>query len=133
MLTCSAVRRLARAARCAAARRSPLPAAPPARHVVAPTRAAVSSDSGGGSTVADAPASSSSSSGSGRSVGTATPEKAGAQQLVDTQPVRGTRDFPPEDMRLRNWLFAHFREVRLEARTPRSLLVLCCATCVYVC
>jgi histidyl-tRNA synthetase len=27
------------------------------------------------------------------------------------QPVRGARDFYPEDMRQRNWLFAHFREV----------------------
>lgn len=26
-------------------------------------------------------------------------------------PPKGTRDFPPEDMRLRNWLFQHFREV----------------------
>ncbi|NNL86618.1 MAG: histidine--tRNA ligase [Myxococcales bacterium] len=30
---------------------------------------------------------------------------------TDTNPPRGTRDFFPEDMRLRNWLFAHFREV----------------------
>ncbi|MEE2788534.1 MAG: histidine--tRNA ligase [Myxococcota bacterium] len=30
---------------------------------------------------------------------------------MDLKPVRGTRDFPPEDMRLRNWLFGHFREV----------------------
>ncbi|XP_074581693.1 histidine--tRNA ligase, chloroplastic/mitochondrial [Curcuma longa] len=33
------------------------------------------------------------------------------QQLIDVNPPRGTRDFPPEDMRLRNWLFQHFREV----------------------
>lgn len=31
--------------------------------------------------------------------------------MVDTNPVKGTRDFPPEDMRLRNWLFGHFRDV----------------------
>ncbi|KAL2635695.1 hypothetical protein R1flu_007174 [Riccia fluitans] len=31
--------------------------------------------------------------------------------LVDTSPPKGTRDFPPEDMRLRTWLFNHFREV----------------------
>jgi histidyl-tRNA synthetase len=30
---------------------------------------------------------------------------------IDTAPPRGTRDFPPEDMRLRTWLFDHFREV----------------------
>lgn len=34
------------------------------------------------------------------------------QQLIDVNPPRGTRDFPPEDMRLRNWLFQHFREVK---------------------
>jgi hypothetical protein len=33
------------------------------------------------------------------------------QQLIDTNPPRGTRDFPPEEMRLRTWLFNHFREV----------------------
>ena len=27
------------------------------------------------------------------------------------QPPRGTRDFYPENLRLRSWLFAHFREV----------------------
>ncbi len=31
--------------------------------------------------------------------------------LKDLQGVRGTRDFYPDDMRLRSWLFAHFREV----------------------
>ncbi len=30
---------------------------------------------------------------------------------VGTQPPRGTRDFYPEDMRLREWLFGHFRAV----------------------
>ena len=30
---------------------------------------------------------------------------------MDLAPPRGTRDFYPEDMRLRNWLFDHFREV----------------------
>ncbi|XWS43559.1 hypothetical protein CRYUN_Cryun16bG0114400 [Craigia yunnanensis] len=32
-------------------------------------------------------------------------------QRIDVNPPKGTRDFPPEDMRLRNWLFNHFREV----------------------
>ena len=31
--------------------------------------------------------------------------------MMDVSPPRGTRDFFPEDMRLRSWLFAHFREV----------------------
>lgn len=30
---------------------------------------------------------------------------------MNIRPVKGTRDFFPEDMRLRNWLFGHFREV----------------------
>lgn len=30
---------------------------------------------------------------------------------MDLAPPRGTRDFFPADMRLRNWLFGHFREV----------------------
>ena len=35
---------------------------------------------------------------------------------MDLAPPRGTRDFYPEDMWLRNWLFGHFREVaRLHA------------------
>ncbi|KAF5475804.1 hypothetical protein F2P56_007574 [Juglans regia] len=32
---------------------------------------------------------------------------------IDVNPPRGTRDFPPEEMRLRNWLFRNFREVSL--------------------
>jgi len=31
--------------------------------------------------------------------------------IIETEPVVGTRDFFPQDMRLRNWLFGHFREV----------------------
>lgn len=108
MLTTFAARRLARAARCAATRSVNSGATPPVFRLA--TRAA-SSDSGA---VADAPAA------GGRSVGTATPEKSGVQPLIDTQPVRGTRDFPPEDMRLRNWLFNHFREVRALRGSPPS-------------
>mmetsp|Transcript_21678 Transcript_21678/g.28039 ORF Transcript_21678/g.28039 Transcript_21678/m.28039 type:complete len:505 (-) Transcript_21678:43-1557(-) len=33
------------------------------------------------------------------------------QVKMDTNPPRGTRDFYPEDMRMRNWLFDHFRQV----------------------
>ncbi|XP_022846324.1 histidine--tRNA ligase, chloroplastic/mitochondrial [Olea europaea var. sylvestris] len=32
-------------------------------------------------------------------------------QKIDVNPPKGTRDFPPEDMRLRSWLFQNFREV----------------------
>ncbi|XP_021746801.1 histidine--tRNA ligase, chloroplastic/mitochondrial-like [Chenopodium quinoa] len=32
-------------------------------------------------------------------------------QKIDINPPKGTRDFPPEDMRLRSWLFQNFREV----------------------
>ncbi len=31
-------------------------------------------------------------------------------QLISTQPYKGTRDFYPEDMRLRNWFFGKIRE-----------------------
>ncbi|CAN8257270.1 unnamed protein product [Cochlearia groenlandica] len=34
-------------------------------------------------------------------------------QKIDVNPPKGTRDFAPEDMRLRNWLFNHFKEVRI--------------------
>ncbi|KAK9676231.1 hypothetical protein RND81_11G063000 [Saponaria officinalis] len=30
---------------------------------------------------------------------------------IDVNPPKGTRDFPPEDMRLRTWLFNNFRDV----------------------
>ncbi|GFR46803.1 hypothetical protein Agub_g8435 [Astrephomene gubernaculifera] len=33
------------------------------------------------------------------------------KEMIDTQPPRGTRDFFPEDMRLRNWLFGEFAAV----------------------
>lgn len=39
------------------------------------------------------------------------PAVAGNVQKIDVNPPKGTRDFPPEDMRLRNWLFNHFKEV----------------------
>ena len=39
------------------------------------------------------------------------PAVAGEVQKIDVNPPKGTRDFPPEDMRLRNWLFNHFKEV----------------------
>lgn len=32
-------------------------------------------------------------------------------EKIDVNPPKGTRDFAPEDMRLRNWLFNHFKEV----------------------
>ncbi len=44
--------------------------------------------------------------------------------LISVDPPRGTRDFPPEDMRLRSWLFQHFREV--QSLQPCSLVVLAC-------
>ncbi|KAM3577810.1 hypothetical protein VYU27_000353 [Nannochloropsis oceanica] len=42
--------------------------------------------------------------------GTSQPQKA----KLDLQPPRGTRDFYPEEMRLRNWLFGHWRQVARE-------------------
>lgn len=36
------------------------------------------------------------------------------QEKLDLQPPRGTRDFYPEEMRVRNWLFGHWRQVARE-------------------
>lgn len=36
---------------------------------------------------------------------------AGQRGLIDVNPPRGTRDFPPEDKRLQNWLFNEFEAV----------------------
>jgi len=33
------------------------------------------------------------------------------QDKLDLNPPKGMRDFPPQNMRLRNWLFGHFRDV----------------------
>ncbi|GMN39218.1 hypothetical protein TIFTF001_008447 [Ficus carica] len=42
-----------------------------------------------------------------------TPPPPAAEELqkIDVNPPKGTRDFPPEEMRLRNWLFHNFKEV----------------------
>mmetsp|Transcript_7880 Transcript_7880/g.29189 ORF Transcript_7880/g.29189 Transcript_7880/m.29189 type:complete len:492 (+) Transcript_7880:393-1868(+) len=37
-------------------------------------------------------------------------EKARKQQMIDTGAPRGTRDFPPDELRLRKWLFSRFHE-----------------------
>ncbi|KAL1815927.1 hypothetical protein ACET3Z_018501 [Daucus carota] len=47
----------------------------------------------------------------GRSGSRSAPPAAGTQQKIDVNPPRGTRDFPPDEMRLRTWLFNNFREV----------------------
>eukprot|EP00803_Ostreobium_quekettii_P008671 evm.model.scf_2631.2 EVM.evm.TU.scf_2631.2 scf_2631:13464-15996(+) len=46
----------------------------------------------------------------GRTAGTAEIQT-NKRGSIDTNPPRGTRDFFPQDMRLRNWLFDHFRSV----------------------
>jgi|TARA_B110000977_G_scaffold115854_2_gene149693 histidyl-tRNA synthetase len=55
------------------------------------------------------------SEGGGRSVTTvdvdAKKPPGRGQQMIDLQPVKGTRDFPPDEMRTRTWLFQHFRDV----------------------
>ncbi|POO01732.1 Histidine-tRNA ligase [Trema orientale] len=50
--------------------------------------------------------------GGGRS-GALAPAPVAAEEVqkIDVNPPKGTRDFPPEEMRLRNWLFRNFREV----------------------
>jgi histidyl-tRNA synthetase len=42
---------------------------------------------------------------------TPAPPVTGEVQKIDVNPPKGTRDFPPEEMRLRNWLFNNFKEV----------------------
>ena len=58
--------------------------------------------------------------GGGRSVTTQTAnvdaKKSNAQQQqsqIELNPPKGTRDFPPEEMRKRNWLFDSFRQTAL--------------------
>ncbi|KAL3632565.1 hypothetical protein CASFOL_025549 [Castilleja foliolosa] len=50
----------------------------------------------------------------GRSGSLASPPAHHIMQKIDVNPPKGTRDFPPEEMRLRNWLFQNFREVFIE-------------------
>ncbi|KAK9289779.1 hypothetical protein L1049_007938 [Liquidambar formosana] len=49
--------------------------------------------------------------GGGRSGALSPPAIVEAIQKIDVNPPKGTRDFPPEEMRLRNWLFSNFKEV----------------------
>ncbi|CAM8922828.1 unnamed protein product [Rhodiola kirilowii] len=49
--------------------------------------------------------------GGGRSGALSPPPVTELPQKIDVNPPKGTRDFPPEEMRLRNWLFGNFREV----------------------
>ncbi|KAF8006051.1 hypothetical protein BT93_K0367 [Corymbia citriodora subsp. variegata] len=49
--------------------------------------------------------------GGGRTGALTPPPFADEVQKIDVNPPKGTRDFPPEDMRLRSWLFHNFREV----------------------
>lgn len=49
--------------------------------------------------------------GGGRSGAISAPPVSEDFHKIDVNPPKGTRDFPPEDMRLRNWLFNHFKEV----------------------
>lgn len=46
-------------------------------------------------------------------------------EKIDVNPPKGTRDFPPEDMRLRNWLFQNFKEVRPWFQLSSYETVLC--------
>ncbi|XP_010684042.2 histidine--tRNA ligase, chloroplastic/mitochondrial [Beta vulgaris subsp. vulgaris] len=52
-----------------------------------------------------------SSKNAGRSGGFSPSPITEVSQKIDVNPPKGTRDFPPEEMRLRSWLFQNFREV----------------------
>ncbi|CAG9464532.1 unnamed protein product [Pedinophyceae sp. YPF-701] len=49
----------------------------------------------------------------GRQQGAVGPAEPAKGDVVDLQPPKGTRDFQPGDMRVRNWLFDQFRQVAL--------------------
>ncbi|PWA80587.1 histidyl-tRNA synthetase 1 [Artemisia annua] len=58
----------------------------------------------------------------GRSGSVSAPPPVDYAQKIDVNPPKGTRDFPPEEMRLRNWLFNNFKE-------EDSIELLCCDDC----
>jgi histidyl-tRNA synthetase len=37
--------------------------------------------------------------------------KGAKAEKLDLQPPKGTRDFYPDDMRMRNWLFGHWKDI----------------------
>lgn len=47
----------------------------------------------------------------GKNVNTSKRGRKQAKGMIEIEPVIGTRDFYPEDMRLRKWLFNHFHDV----------------------
>ena len=47
----------------------------------------------------------------GKNTNTSKRGRAGAKGVVEKEPPSGTRDFYPAEMRTRNWLFNHFKEV----------------------
>ncbi|KAK9842157.1 hypothetical protein WJX84_008944 [Apatococcus fuscideae] len=47
----------------------------------------------------------------GRKSASTSHQTSSSRELIDTSPPRGTRDFDPQDMRLRSWLFGHWEVV----------------------
>ncbi|KAL7204980.1 hypothetical protein ACSBR2_017993 [Camellia fascicularis] len=50
-------------------------------------------------------------SGRSGSISIPPPSTVDVVQKIDVNPPKGTRDFPPDEMRPRNWLFHNFRQV----------------------
>ncbi|XAR65792.1 Histidine--tRNA ligase [Bertholletia excelsa] len=50
----------------------------------------------------------------GRSASLSLPPVFDSSSKIEVNPPKGTRDFPPEEMRLRSWLFQNFREVEFQ-------------------
>ncbi|GMP83935.1 hypothetical protein CsSME_00037672 [Camellia sinensis var. sinensis] len=50
-------------------------------------------------------------SGRSGSISISPPSTVDVVKKIDVNPPKGTRDFPPDEMRLRNWLFHNFRQV----------------------
>lgn len=61
----------------------------------------------------------------GRASAAVKQKKSDQSEKLDLAPPRGTRDFYPEELRVRNWLFGQWRKTAaahgFEVRAPRGL------------
>ncbi|XP_047327788.1 histidine--tRNA ligase, chloroplastic/mitochondrial [Impatiens glandulifera] len=89
----------------------PLSASYPALPISANFRARHSSSSSAASSDTFNPNLNETSNSGARSGSRSSPPVIDAVEKIDVNPPKGTRDFPPEEMRLRSWLFQNFREV----------------------
>ncbi|KAF5951331.1 hypothetical protein HYC85_009275 [Camellia sinensis] len=62
-------------------------------------------------------------SGRSGSISIPPPSTVDVVQKIDVNPPKGTRDFPPDGMRLRNWLFHNFRQVDFPVLESEALFI----------